>query len=102
MNFKFENTLGDVTIITHSAEALQKMLQKCGIHVVYNYDDGTGDADNKYIYDAESLVKEFPNISQKDAETFFAGKGEIYDVPINNETYVVSLQYPIPEIGYED
>lgn len=101
MDFRFENKIGDVTVFTHTAEALQEMVKTHGIHVIYDFEDGTSDADTEYIYDPETLIKEFPHISHRAAEKFFAGEAEIDYVQIDGETYTVSLHYPIPEIGYE-
>ena len=99
MQFRFANKIGDETIITHSAEALKAMITKHGVHLVYDYENGTNDADSGEYRNVEALLQEFPNVKREDAEAFFQGKQEIYDVRVND--YLVSIQYPIPDIGYE-
>ena len=103
MDFKFENTLGDIEIVTHSAEKLQALVKKFGIHVIYDYPDGSSDADDEIIENPEALVEEYPNISIEDARKFFAGEGEIHNVRVKweGESYTVSICYPIPEITGE-
>jgi len=101
MDFKFANKVGDSFTVTHSAEALQAMLKEFGIHAVYDFPDGTSNADTEYFENAEELIAEYPNVSRRAAEKFFAGEAEIYDIKLDDEECTVSLQYPIPEIGYE-
>ena len=105
MDFRFENQIGDVTIVNHSAEALQAMIKKFGFHVVYDYQNGSNDADSiEDIKNPEQLVEKYPNIKLATAQKYFAGEAEIYDVLVENEgrPYHISFYYPIPDIGYED
>lgn len=104
MNFKFANAIGDESIVTHTAEALAKMIEIEGIHVIYDYDDGSSDAEDELIESPEALVEEYPNISIEDAKKLFAGEAEILDVRVEWEgkPYSVSFCYPIPEITGED
>ena len=103
MDFVFRNAMGDEMTISHSIDDLKKFIAEFGVHIVYVIGDGS-DADNLPIYDAETLIKKFPEIPVLKAIQFFQGKGEIYDIErteIRDNPYKVSICYPIPEIGYD-
>ena len=100
MNFRFQNKIGDVCIHSHTAGALQSMVAKYGVHVVFNYEDGSSDADSRNIKNAQELIDAYP-VSIETAVAFMQGLCEIYDVVVDDNVKV-SICYPIPEIGYED
>ena len=100
MDFVFSNALGEETIFTHSADDLKAMIEKFGVHVVYGNSKGWHNADNlHYIKNVENLLEEFPGIDNAAAVAFFDGK--VHHIEFDDNDDRVSIEYPIPEIGYE-